>query len=174
MLYLADVADLEWQVNRVLHAPDAPVLDLARLNDLDEAALGALRLHPHPAARLLRCQYPSELIWRAVLEQDDRALRVIRLDDGPAHLLVQRTDAGTDVRRLGAGEWQIAGALFDSVPICSALARAPEADGYALVAGLLARGCFTSAVLSAGSHAFNGDSPSCPDCCKRMEVRPFA
>ncbi|MBS2132263.1 putative DNA-binding domain-containing protein (plasmid) [Burkholderia thailandensis] len=158
--YLVDVAGLEWQVNGVLHAPDAPLLDLARLNDLDEAALGRLQLRSHPAARLLRCQYPADLIWRAVLEQDDRALRAIRLDDGPAHLLVQRTDAGVDVLRLGAGEWRIANAVFDGVPICSALARAPESDGYALVAGFLARGCFTSAECAAGAHAFNGDLPS--------------
>ena len=33
LAYIADVARLEWAVNRALHAPDAAPLDVARLAD---------------------------------------------------------------------------------------------------------------------------------------------
>ena len=140
--YVVDVAGLEWQVNSVLHAPDVPPLDPACLARLDEEALGALRLSPHPAARLLRGDSPADAIWRAVLQQDDAALRAIELADGTVHLLVQRVPDGVDTLRLSAGEWRISEALFAGEALGAALARAPEVDGFALIGAYLARGCF--------------------------------
>jgi hypothetical protein len=157
--YIADVARLEWQVNCVLHAPDVASLDLACLRELDEDALGALRLRPHPAARLLRCEYPADAVWRATLEQDARALRAIDLADGPLHLLVQRVAEGIDTLRLSVGEWRISTALFAGEAVGAALAYAPESDGYALVAAYLARGCFAQAVRPQ-THCLAGEGSS--------------
>jgi hypothetical protein len=140
--YVVDVARLEWQVNSVLHAPDIAPLDPVCLARLDEGALGSLRLSPHPATRLLRCDAPADAIWRAVLQQDDAALRAIEFADEPVHLLVQRVNEGVDILRLSAGEWRISKALFAGEALRAALARAPEADGFALVGAYLARGCF--------------------------------
>lgn len=159
--YLADVAYLEWQVNGVLHAPDLPVLDLARLASLDDGALGALRLFPHPAARLAHCDFPVDAVWRAVLEQDTPAMQAIRLDGGPVHLLVQRVTDGVDMIRLGNGEYRIATALFAGEPVRDALFHATHADGYALVAMLLARGCFADAVPASDDRPYHGGSSSC-------------
>ncbi|MGU7773034.1 HvfC/BufC family peptide modification chaperone [Burkholderia sp. MR1-5-21] len=158
--YLADVARLEWQVNAVLHAPDMAPLDPARLAQLDEDALRALRLQPHPATRLVRCEYPADVVWRAVLEQDDRALRTIDLADGPVHLLVQRVAEGIDTLRLSVGEWRIWTALFAGEGVGAALARAPETDGHALVGICLARGCFIQALQPPSRCGFDGGSPS--------------
>ncbi|MGF6933221.1 hypothetical protein OKW41_002360 [Paraburkholderia sp. UCT70] len=140
--YVVDVARFEWQVNGVLHAPDIAPLDPVHLARLDEGALGLLRLSPHPATRLLRCDAPADAIWRAVLQQDDAALRAIDLADEPVHLLVQRVDEGVDTLRLSAGEWRISKALFAGEALGAALARAPEADGLTLIGAYLARGCF--------------------------------
>ena len=159
--YLADVAHLEWQVNVVLHAPAFPALDLTGLASLDDGALGALRLRPHPAARLVRCDFPADTIWRAVLEQDTPGMQVIRLDDGPVHLLVQRVTEGVDMIRLGNGEYRIATALFAGEPVRDALFHATHADGYALVAMLLARGCFADAVPASDDRPYRGGSSSC-------------
>ncbi|TDN64027.1 DNA-binding domain-containing protein [Paraburkholderia sp. BL10I2N1] len=158
--YVADVARLEWQVNCVLHAPDVAPLDLACLAQLDEDALGALRLRPHPAARLLRCEYPADVVWRAVLEQDDRALGAIQLADGPVHLLVQRVTEGVDTLRLSVGEWRISAALFAGEAVGDALACAPEADGYALVGAYLARRCFAQGLPPASHSLVDEGSPS--------------
>jgi hypothetical protein len=158
--YVADVARLEWRVNSVLHAPDIVPLDLARLARLDEDALGALRLRPHPAARLLYCEYPADAIWRAVLEHDDCALGAIELADGPVHLLVQRVSEGVDTLRLSAGEWRIGTALFAGDAVGAALACVPESDGNALVSTFLARGCFASAWQPANHSSFDEGSAS--------------
>ncbi|MEM5313251.1 DNA-binding domain-containing protein [Paraburkholderia sp. JHI869] len=140
--YVIDVAQLEWVVNGVLHAPDVAPLDPASLAGLDENALGLLRVSPHPATRLLRCDAPADAIWRAVLHQDDAALRAIEPEDGPVHLLVQRVAEGVDTLRLSAGEWRISKALFAGEALGAALACASEADGFALIGAYLARGCF--------------------------------
>jgi hypothetical protein len=149
MSYVVDVARLEWQVNAVLHAPDVPSLDPACLARIEENVLGTLRLSPHPAARLLRCDSPADAIWRAVLQEDDAALRAIELADGPVHLLVQRVAEGVDTLRLSAGEWRISQAFFMGETLGEALACAPESDGYALIAACLARGCFAQASQTA-------------------------
>ncbi|TCG04080.1 DUF2063 domain-containing protein [Paraburkholderia steynii] len=156
--YLADVAQLEWQVNEVLHAPDIPPLDVARLASLDEAAL---RLCPHPAVRIVRCAFPADAIWRAVLEQDDSAMRSIQLGDGPVYLLVQRTAEGVDVVRLGDGEHRIATALFAGQAIRDALSIAPHVDGYTLLATLLARACFVGIASAPGAGTRSGGSKPC-------------
>lgn len=160
--YLADVARLEWQINCVLHAPDDLRLDVACLAQFDEDALAALRLRPHPAVRLLQCDYPADVIWRAVLERDDRAMRAIRLDGGPVHLLVQRVAEGVDVHRLRIGDWRISAALFAGEPVGAALALTADTDtaGYALLAAHLARGCFAQAQHTARGLTSNGDSLS--------------
>lgn len=148
--YVVDVARLEWQVNDVLHAPDVAPVDPACLAGLDEDALSLLRLSPHPATRLLRCDSPADTVWRAVLQQDDAALRAIELADGPVHLLVQRVTEGVDTLRLTAGEWRISNALFAGETLGEVLACAPDADGFALIGAYLARGCFAQASQTHG------------------------
>lgn len=141
--YLPDVARLEWQVNIVLHAEDAPSLDVASLAQLDEAELAQLRFEPHPAAKLLRCQFPANAIWRAVLERDDSAMAAIDLTHGPVWLLVQRTGNGIDVVELREDQWRFTAALFSRRPLHTALVEAKCTDAPALLAAHLTRGCLT-------------------------------
>lgn len=143
--YLPDVARLEWQVNLVLHALDAEPLEFARLARLDPAELGQLRFAPHPAARLLRCDFPADAIWRAVLERDDGAMAAVDLADSPVWLLVQRTQSGIDALRLTECQWRLSAALFSRQSLEAALADTTCADAQNLLALHLARGCFTDA-----------------------------
>lgn len=103
--FLADVARLEWAVNRALHAPDAGPLDLQALAALTADGTSRIRLTPHPSVRWLRLGYPADIIWRAVLDRDDGALAALDLDDGPAHLLVERRATGVVVGRLDEASW---------------------------------------------------------------------
>lgn len=146
--YLPDVARLEWKVNLVLHAADAEPLEIARLATLGETELEDLRFEPHPAAQLLRCEFPADAVWHAVLERDDDAMAAIDLADGPIWLLVQRTESGIDVVRLSECEWRIAAALFSGQPLGAALAAASCAEPHTLLAAHLARGCYTSCSLA--------------------------
>jgi hypothetical protein len=100
LTYLPDVARLEWAVNRALHAADVEALDVASLAKLDAAALPALSFVPHPAVTVLRLERPADVIWRAVLDGDDAALRALDPDAGPVWLLIGRSAAGVEVRRM--------------------------------------------------------------------------
>jgi hypothetical protein len=141
--YLAEVARLEWQVNLVLHAPETPPLELARLAALSEPQLAQTRLVPCPDIRLLRCEFPVDAIWRAVLEGDDRAMASIDLADAPVWLRVQRTADGPNVLRLKENEWRVLDALISGQPLHAALAEARGEQTHALLAAQLAAGYFT-------------------------------
>jgi hypothetical protein len=159
--YLADVARLEWHVNLVLHAPDAAPLDIARLTALGEAGPAELRFQSHPAVRLLRCEFPVDVIWRAVLERDDRTMEAVNLADGPVWLLVHRTQSGIDVVRLGECEWRFTAALFLGKSLPAALEEASCDDAHAVLALHLARGCLVDASVGSGTsaRAFRRTSP---------------
>jgi hypothetical protein len=140
--YLADVARLEWQVTLVVHAPETPSLELARLAELSEPQLAQTRLVPRPEVRLVRCEFPVDAIWRAVLDGDDRAMAAIDLADAPVWLRVLRTDSGPEALRLNENEWRVLDALFSGQPLHAALAEARGEQTHALLAEQLARGDF--------------------------------
>jgi hypothetical protein len=144
--YLADVAQLEWHVNSVLHAPDAPTLNLARLASLDEAALGRLRLRAHPAVRIASLAL---------------AMDAIRLDDGPVHLLVRRTAEGIETVRLDDGEYRITAALFAGATVRDALSVAPDTNAFTHFATLLAHAYFSDTMPAPDAAASSGGSPPC-------------
>lgn len=130
--YLSDVARLEWAVCRALHANDADPFDAARLAALRQAG-ARVRFVPHPSLGLLRAQYPADAIWRAVLDEDDRALAAIDLGAGPVWLLIERTDAGVEVRRMSESAWRFTAELCAGRPLDAAL----EAAGGIAAAELL-------------------------------------
>lgn len=142
--YLPDMARLEWKINLVLHAPDLEPLEIARLANLSDAELADLWFEPHPAAQLLRCEFPADAVWRAVLERDDAAMASIDLTDGPVWLLAQRAHGDVSVLRLSETEWQFAAALFSGQPLGAALATAACAEPHTLLAAHLARGCYAN------------------------------
>lgn len=142
--YLPDTARIEWAVNAVLHAPDTAPLELSRLAGREDVERGEVRFISHPAARLLRSDFPVDVIWRAVLIRDDRALEAIDLNAGPVWLLVLRTPRGIDVERLSEEQYRFAAALFAGQPLHAALESAPLPEVHTWLATLLASGCFTA------------------------------
>jgi putative DNA-binding protein len=159
--YLADVARLEWAVNRALHAPDTEPLDLARLAALAAEDAARLCLVPQPSVGLLRTDYPADAIWRAVLDRDDRALSAIDLAAGPAWLLVERVETGVEVLRMSEPEWRFMVALCWGRALEAALDASPHIDAPPLLASHLAAGRFI---------AFAGADPTAAS--QRMEASP--
>ena len=123
LVYLADVARLEWAVNRAIHAADAAPLALERLGSLAPEDQLRVCFMPHPALSLLRCPYPVDAIWRGVLASDDAALAAVDLAAGPVHLLVERGPDGVQVHRLDARAWRFAQALCEGRPLCGGVRR---------------------------------------------------
>src|SRR5262249_7867346 len=101
LVYLPDVARLEWAVTRALHAPDIAPLDPARLAEIPSSDHDRVRFVPHPSVSLIESAYPVDAIWRAVLAQDDAALAAIDLATGTVRGLVERVARGVEVTRIG-------------------------------------------------------------------------
>jgi len=81
LVYLADVARLEWAINLALHAERAIPCDRSILCTCDRA------LTLHPSVQLVASQWPIERIWHANQPDGDNDA-VIDLDAGGARLLV--------------------------------------------------------------------------------------
>jgi Putative DNA-binding domain len=142
LVYLADVARLEWAVSRALHAPDVEPLDLARLAALSPQRQARVCFVPHPSIALLCADYPIDTIWRGVLDGDDAALAAVALDAGPVRLLVERRATGLKVSRFDEAAWCFAAALFDGWSVEEALAGAAGTSADALLAEHLLAGRF--------------------------------
>ena len=144
LVYLADVARLDWAVNRALHAPDADPLAPQRLAAIAPADHGRVCFVAHPSVSTLRSAWPVDHVWQAVLARDDAALAAIDLQDGPACLLVQRVAGEVEVARLALDAWRLADELLRGRPLGAALGAASGLDAAAELAAHLAAGRFVA------------------------------
>ena len=64
LVYLGDVARLEWALNAAFFADDAVPLAAADLTTLPASTLADCRFPLHPACALIRSDYPIDRIWR--------------------------------------------------------------------------------------------------------------
>ncbi len=124
--YLADVARLEWAVNRAIHALDMEPLDLARLEALAPEDQARVSFVPHSSIGLLCADYPVDAIWRGVLSRDDAALAAVDLTSGPVCLLVERRATGVEVSRLDVAAWRFTHALCEGRPLVDVFAEGHE------------------------------------------------
>jgi hypothetical protein len=148
LAYLPDVARLEWTVNVVLHAPDAPALGPDALTDLAAREHGRLRFVPHPSARLLCVRYPADAIWRAVLDGDEAVLGAIAMKIEPSWLVVQRQTAGIAALRLDEDEASWTRLLFSGAALDEIMPDEGCARFVALLADHLAGGRFAGFVVN--------------------------
>jgi hypothetical protein len=65
LVYLPDVARLEWAMHAALHAEDACATDLDRLREIPRDSLGGVTLRLDPSLTLLSSPWPVDRIWRA-------------------------------------------------------------------------------------------------------------
>jgi Putative DNA-binding domain len=101
LLYLPDVARLDWALHRAQHAEDAAAIHPALLRDLgiDEVVRVTFRLHP--AVWLLASRWPIDEIWRANQPDADPDITV-DLAQGGVRLEVRRDGDDVVFRALDA------------------------------------------------------------------------
>lgn len=88
MPYLADVASLELQCQRALHAADDPVLAIETLQMIDPEQLANMCFTLHSSTFLFASDYPVDRIWAANIEDSQEE---IRLDTRKRHhMLIYR------------------------------------------------------------------------------------
>jgi len=144
LAYLADVACLEWAVNRALHAPYVPALDASTLATVPPSEHERVCFVAHPSISMLRSSFPVDTIWRAVLQHDEAAMAAIDLGSGPVCLIVQRLGNEVEVERLDERAWRFATAVLGGQALGAALDLAPGDDGSALLAEHLLAGRCTA------------------------------
>ena len=134
LVYLADVARLEWAINLAMHAEEAEPADRSALARPD------LKLTLHPSLRLVSSQWPIEHIWHAN-QPDADPETVISLDSGAARLMVYRRSDRVVITGIEERTYAFLDAILQGVAsIEAALILDPVADlDLLLEEGLIVR-----------------------------------
>ena len=127
LVYLPDVARLEWALNRARHAEDAVPLDRRWLADVPAEEIGTVRLVLHPSVSLIQSSWPIDRIWRAN-QPDADPEATVSLDEGGVSLTIHL--AGDDIvfRSLTPSSYTFRRALADDLDLESAVDAARSVD----------------------------------------------
>lgn len=137
LLYLSDVAALEWACHRAYFAEDASALDLAELAKILPEQYPELILRTHPCCDQLRSRYPVVAIWRAHQHGADPDF-MIDPDSGASLALVCRNDGVVMVDELSPADTHWLQAIRAGAALGDATAAALEIEpGFDLQAVLL-------------------------------------
>jgi hypothetical protein len=145
LVYLSDVAALEWACHRAYFAADAGTLDTGKLSRLEQEHYSNLVLVVHPACHVVRSGYPVADIWHAHQPGAPGDFH-IDLDSGPCNALVIRIDDVVLVNELedAVALWlsiiQSGTTLSDAT--AATLEKYPDFDLQAGLASLVAQGVF--------------------------------
>ena len=136
LAYLPYMARLEWFIHEAFHAANHERLDLSRLQSVAPDDYGNLRFKLHPAARLMKSNFPVRRIWQ--VNQPDYCGEVtVDLSDCGEALLVMRRDFVVEVAGLSHGEFATLTAFSQGVAfgpaIELALAAEPDFDAGAFL-----------------------------------------
>ncbi|MFZ5524292.1 MAG: DNA-binding domain-containing protein [Pseudomonadota bacterium] len=106
LVYLSDVAALEWACHSAYFAADAGTLDTGKLSRLGQEHYSNLVLVFHPACHVVHSRYPVADIWHAHQPGAPGDFH-IDLDSGPSNALVIRKDDAVLVSELADAdaEW---------------------------------------------------------------------
>jgi hypothetical protein len=143
--YLGDVARLEWARLAAYHAVDAAPLSVARLAEVPQASLPALRFTLHPSLHLLFSRWPVASLWAATTGADAGvAVDMKRGED----VAVLRPMLSVELRVLPPGGRAFIAALAAGDTLAAAaeaaVAAAPNSDLAHHLQGLFALGAVTA------------------------------
>lgn len=113
LVYLPDVAHLEWAYHWVFHAADRAPLDPSRLTQVPIQKYLELSFQLHPASRLLASDYPILRIWE-VNQQEYEGNQAVDLGEGEVKLLVIRRELDVTFEPLSDGEFALLHALNEN------------------------------------------------------------
>ncbi len=138
LVYLRDVARLEWAINSVVHAEEVPPLDRAELDRIDPRDAPRLRFRLRPGLAYLASPWPVDAIWRSNRPGPEEGRRV-DLAEGEARLEIRSSGEQVVFRSLAPGECAFRAALGDNWTLEAAAMAAFEADpAFDLTAALRA------------------------------------
>ena len=140
LVYLADVAALEWACHRAYFADDAPMLDMIRLAQIPPEHYSNLIMRTHPACQVVRSRYPINAIWHAHQSGENGDFH-IELDSGTSIVLVSRIADVVQINELeeDSAAWlqEIQTGRAMGVATDSTLERFPDFDLHAALLKLV-------------------------------------
>lgn len=150
LVYLPDVAALEWACHCAYFADDAATLDIGKLAQILPEQYPDLILITHPACHILRSNYPIAAIWQA--HQPDAPDDFhIDLASGSCLALVVRQDDAVLVSELNSidAEWlsSIQAGTTLGIATAGTLESHPDFDLQTCLLNLVALGVFTDISL---------------------------
>lgn len=129
LVYLPDVARLEWALHLAWYAADAVPCAVECLRDLAPPELASLTCMLEPSVSYVRSAWPLDRIWRMHQPQADPH-ETVSLDAGGVCLEVRRCDDEVMFRSLDAGTFAFRAALAERRQLAeafeAALAAAPD------------------------------------------------
>ncbi len=128
LVYLPDVARLEWIYRQIFYAADHPPLDLAALAQVPAEQQGDLHFQLHPAACLMESAFPILRIWQ-VNQADYAGDAAVDLTAGGIRLLgLRRDNFEIEFQPMAAGEFSLLLALKHDCTFASACEQAMTAQ----------------------------------------------
>lgn len=150
LVYLSDVAALEWACHRAYFADDATQLDVNRLAKIPPENYADLVLHTDPACYLVCSSYPITAIWNAH-KPGANCDFYIDLGSGPSNALVSRLLNTVIVSEMAEAEAIWMQSILSGVSLGKATATALECqrdfDLNAAFKNLVDRGILTDFTL---------------------------
>jgi hypothetical protein len=128
LVYLPDVARLEWLIHRAAYAAEAPTLAPEALRGLQASDASSLTFEFHPAVAYIDSPWPIDRIWLANRPGSDAA-ETIDLAQGGANLEVMRIGRDVMFRWLDAANFTFRHELWRGECLGQAAERALACDG---------------------------------------------
>jgi len=144
LVYLADVARLEWALNVAFHAEECVSIEAEALRNIPGDVVAGLTFQCHPSLTLLRSPWPIDQIWRANQADADVTAAVIDLRAGGVCLEIFRWEDAVGFRTLAPPVYAFRAALAAGYRLDmaaeAALAAEEDFDVVHALADLLADG----------------------------------
>lgn len=139
--YLPDVANMEWIINRVMHAARENAIPLDSIADV-RSDPAQIRLRTDPAVSYVKSIYPIHQIWEA--NRTGVEPEAISLEGGSQYLEIRRTDS-LRIRHLLPARWTFRALVANHTALGEAAEAALEIDpSFALstvLAEIFEEGC---------------------------------
>jgi hypothetical protein len=110
LVYLPDIARLEWRWHEAFHANDAQPLDLEKLATIAPADYGQIVFGLQAGYRSLQTPYPVDRIWQ-VNQPEHADPELVHLDSEPRWLLIYRFDFEVRIANVSRGMHALTEAL---------------------------------------------------------------
>lgn len=134
LVYLSDLANLEWAYHRVFHEKDGQLFNVEKLQKIAAADYGHLCFTLTPSCRLIRSPYPILRIWQSNQDQTSSSESAsdlhdtVSLDEGETFLLVLRQGQDIEFQLLTPCEFNFLEAFSQHKTFFTACDRASQSN----------------------------------------------